>query len=136
MKLMSGRQYKYDMSDVVGILWEHQKNGAPINREIINSAITTLYGGDATIPINSLVLLDAVMQSEDYESLYNEVRTSEEQSKEYLLEFETKYPNKLKSDNIDDILSRRKHNTSTKTAFLDKLEALKTLEDAEKGKPQ
>jgi hypothetical protein len=76
------------------------------------------------------------MQSEDFESLYNEVRTSEEQSKEYLLEFDSKYPDQLKSDNIDDILSRRKHNANAKTAFLDKLEALKTLEDAGKGKPQ
>jgi len=27
MKLMSGRQYKNDLSDVAGILWEHQKRG-------------------------------------------------------------------------------------------------------------
>ena len=27
MKLMAGRQYKYDLSDVIGVLWEHEKRG-------------------------------------------------------------------------------------------------------------
>ena len=35
MKLMAGRQYKYDLSDVIGILWEHEKNGTPITLEQI-----------------------------------------------------------------------------------------------------
>ena len=35
MKLRSGRQYKSDLSDVLGILAEHEKNGNPITLERI-----------------------------------------------------------------------------------------------------
>ena len=43
MKLRSGRQYKNDRSDVLGILAEHEKNGAPISMERIRTAVTDLY---------------------------------------------------------------------------------------------
>ena len=35
MKLKSGRQYKYDRSDIIGILWEQKKAGAPLSFEMI-----------------------------------------------------------------------------------------------------
>lgn len=49
MKLMSGRQYKNDLSDIAGILWEHQRNGNPISREAIDKAISVLYGDHAKL---------------------------------------------------------------------------------------
>jgi hypothetical protein len=108
MKLMSGRQYKYDMSDIIGILLEHKKSGNPISREMIDGALSELYGTDTAPPANSLVLLNAVMQTDDYEPLYKQVRENEIESKEFLLKFDEQYPNALKSDNINDILARRK----------------------------
>ena len=33
MKLMSGREYKNDMSDVIGILHEHEQRGTPFTYE-------------------------------------------------------------------------------------------------------
>jgi len=50
MKLMSGRRYKNDLSDIAGILLEHQKQGNPISQEMIGKAITKLYGETATLP--------------------------------------------------------------------------------------
>ena len=44
MKLRSGRQYKSDLSDVLGILAEHEKRGTPITMEQIRKAVTDLYG--------------------------------------------------------------------------------------------
>lgn len=45
MKLRSGRKYKNDLSDVIGILAEHEKKGTPITLEKIDTAVTNLYGG-------------------------------------------------------------------------------------------
>ena len=45
MKLRSGRKYKNDLSDVIGILAEHQKRGKPITLDKINTAVCGLYGG-------------------------------------------------------------------------------------------
>ena len=44
MKLRSGRQYKSDMSDVLGILAEHENRGTPIGMKQIRKAVTDLYG--------------------------------------------------------------------------------------------
>lgn len=33
MKLRSGRKYKHDLSDIIGILAEHERRGAPISAE-------------------------------------------------------------------------------------------------------
>ena len=50
MKLRSGRKYKNDLSDVIGILAEHQKNNAPITLDKINTAVNNLYGGWDNFP--------------------------------------------------------------------------------------
>jgi hypothetical protein len=134
MKLMSGRRYKYDMSDIIGILWEHQKSGAPITRYMIDGAVTELYGVNAVIPENSLALLNAVMRTDDYESLYGQVRRSESESKEFLLKFDEQYPDALKADNINDILSRRKQKDGERDDFLAALDGLKKASEYEQDK--
>ncbi|MDR1247001.1 MAG: hypothetical protein LBK57_08250 [Clostridiales Family XIII bacterium] len=131
MKLMSGRLYKYDMSDIIGILWEHQKSGEPITRDMIDGAVTKLYGENAVISENPLALLNAVMRTDDYESLYGQVRKSESESKEFLLKFDEQYPDALKSDNINDILSRRKQKDGERNDFLATLDGLKKAADDE-----
>jgi len=67
MKLISGRQYKNDLSDIVGILWEHQKNGNPISREAIDKAVTVLYGENAEIPAAARKTLDDTFAKGDFE---------------------------------------------------------------------
>jgi hypothetical protein len=44
MKLMAGRRYKYDLSDVIGILLTHEKSGDPITLDQIRKAAGDLYG--------------------------------------------------------------------------------------------
>jgi hypothetical protein len=106
MKLKSGRLYKYDLSDVAGILWEHQKSGNPITREIIDKAIITLYGANSEIPIESKKFIDAAFENGDYEQIYNEIRKNEKQAKEILLKFEKDNPNTLKGEDINSILEK------------------------------
>lgn len=39
MKLCSGRKYKKDLSDIIGILYEHEKRGIPLTMEDIDRAV-------------------------------------------------------------------------------------------------
>ncbi|MFT9055952.1 MAG: hypothetical protein ABF449_04900 [Ethanoligenens sp.] len=106
MKLMSGRQYKSDLSDVAGILWEHQKRGTPIARDAIDSAVIKLYGGWDDVPASSKQLLDAAFNSCNYHALFLQSRESEKQSKDILTDFDKTYPGALKEDSIDSILKQ------------------------------
>lgn len=106
MKLMSGRKYKHDISDVAGILWEHEKGGRPITIEAIEEAVNTLYGGWESIPDDSKDFIRAILVTNDYEILYLKSQESERHSKEVLLKFDADYPNVLNEDNIDSVLEK------------------------------
>jgi predicted nucleotidyltransferase len=106
MKLMSGRQYKNDLSDIVGILWEHEKSGDAISREAIEKAVSILYEDWAKIPKNSRVFIDAVFENGDFESLYLETKEAEIQSRDILVKFEEDFSNVVTNDNIDEILEQ------------------------------
>lgn len=110
MKLMSGRRYKNDLSDIAGILWEHQKNGKPITPEAVDHAVITMYGGWEHVPSSSKGFLDAAFSNKDYEALFSLNRYNETQAKNALLEFEEKYPGQLKEDTIDSILEQARKN--------------------------
>lgn len=43
MKLMAGRQYKNDLSDIVGVLVEQEERDEPLNFEKIQQAVVDLY---------------------------------------------------------------------------------------------
>ena len=137
MKMMSGRQYKNDLSDIVGILWEHQKNGEPISREAIENAVVSLYGADAVIPQISRQLLDTISTDGDYEALYRRVSENERKSKELLMVFQQEYPYVLRTENIDTVIEqmKRKQNTSPqKDSLLAKLNAAKAAVREADGK--
>ena len=106
MKLMSGRQYKFDLSDIVGILWEHQKKGVPISRADVDRAVTVLYGENACIPQISKSTIDDAFADGDYERAYLEIRENEKQAKSILLEFDNAYPGEIKAERIEDILKK------------------------------
>jgi hypothetical protein len=108
MKLMSGRQYKNDLSDVAGILWEHQKRGNPIARETIDKAVAVLYRDGVELPEVSRQFIDDTYIDGDFKSVYKNIRENEKHSKEILLNFEKDYPNSLKEENISSILEKTK----------------------------
>lgn len=106
MKLISGRQYKHDLSDIAGILWEHKKSGSPILKSAVDKAIAYLYGADSEIPQVSKELIEDAFSIDDYEKVYNEIRQNEKQAKEILLVFQQPNPNGLKGENINDIIEK------------------------------
>ena len=108
MKLMSGRRYKNDISDVYGILWEHQKNGTPISKEMIEQAIIELYGDVANLPESSIRLMEKAFEDGDFENMYKQSHVDEKEAKEIILEFNEKYPHTLTTENIDSVLEQMK----------------------------
>lgn len=106
MKMMNGRQYKYDMSDIVGILWEHEKRGSPITKEAIDAAIVTLYGENADIPQVSRKTLERALKENDLEQVYIRIREREKQAKAIITDFDKTHPGEMKGENINAIIEQ------------------------------
>lgn len=104
MKLRSGRQYKNDYSDILGILAEHEKKGNDITKGQIEKAVENLYGKWKSLPEASRVFIDNVMQNGEFEKMYAEVIANEKQAKQMLVSFENDYPGITNKDNVDHIL--------------------------------
>ena len=115
MKLMSGRQYKNDLSDIVGILWEHEKRGVPISVRQVDAAVQNLYGGWEQLPADARPMLERIMSEGKLESLYALYRQQEKESKEALVDFEKDYPGVTREDNIGDILKSLREKRKNKT---------------------
>ena len=108
MKLRSGRKYKNDLSDVIGILAEHEKKCSPITLEKIDVAVTNLYGGWEAFPEDSKSFIEDAFKNGDFENVYTSVKNDEIESKDILIGFEKDYPKVAKESNINDILKTLK----------------------------
>ena len=130
MKLVSGRRYKHDLSDTIGILREHHALGRPITKENINNAILFLYGDAVSLPESSRQILDALFNESkagvDYESLYSQSIENEKEAKELLVEFDKNNPKILTEKNHEEILiNLRTKKGTTKETLLQRLEESK-----------
>lgn len=105
MKLMAYRQYKHDISDIVGILREQQKAGDPLSYERIEKAVTDLYDGWENLPMDAQAMIRSILDNEDLDALFEAYANEEAAVKDALLTFEDQYPDVLKEDNLSDILS-------------------------------
>ena len=105
MKLRSGRKYKNDLSDVVGILSEHKKMGNPISLDQIQIAVQNLYGDWAEIPAFSRSFIETVLHSDKLDTLYVETRKLELETRANLIRFEQKYPGVANGSNIEMIVA-------------------------------
>lgn len=105
MKLMSGRKFKNDISDIVGILREEKQAGTPISPEQIDRAVCNLYGGWEQMPKDSIDLVKEILRNDDLDGLYAKYRSTEQQTKSELISFEENKPNALREDNLGEILT-------------------------------
>ena len=71
MKLMAGRQYKYDLSDIVGILHEQEKKDMPIILDMVKKASCDLYGSYEALPERSRVFIEKTIAQGKYEEMYS-----------------------------------------------------------------
>ncbi len=105
MKLCSGRKYKNDLSDIVGILAEHQKSGDSITYERIDKAVTDLYGSWNNISSEAISFIKDTLEHGDYDLLYSTIKAKEIETKEMLIKFQDDYPKVLNEDNMDTVLN-------------------------------
>ena len=105
MKLKAFRQYKHDISDVVGILREHVRYGDPLTFERIDTAVKDLYDGWENMPETSRGMIQSILAEEDMDALYDAYAQEESAAKNVLLTFDDQYSDVLKEDNLSDILS-------------------------------
>ena len=105
MKLMAYRQYKHDISDIVGILREQKNSGDPLTLERIDKAVKDLYDNWDNLPENAKNMIESILANEDMDALYEAYANEEAAAKDALITFEDKYPDVLKEDNLADILN-------------------------------
>ena len=125
MKLISGRQYKNDLSDVIGILAEHQERGEPLTMEKIQQAVCNLYGSWEVLPATSQSFIRSAMEHPDLREVYARIRKNEQEAKATLVSFEQRYPGVTTMENVDDILSNLRAKEQSKDDLLASLRAKK-----------
>lgn len=125
MKLRSGRQYKSDLSDVLGVLAEHEKRGIPITMARIRKAVTDLYGDWDSLPEPSRAFIENVMGDGRFEQLYDQLVKAEQEIKELLIQFEKEYPGTTKADNVD-FIAENVQKKEDKTSILSQLRKRKS----------
>lgn len=110
MKLRSGRQYKFDLSDIIGILWEQEKSGDPLSLERIKKAVGDLYGSYDVLSENMKQFVEKAVMDGKYKETYARVRQAEAENKENPLEYQEEKPSVINGDNVNDIIAalRRK----------------------------
>ena len=108
MKLRSGRKYKNDLSDIIGVLADHECNNKPITMDMIDKAVEKLYGGWDDFPEDSKPFIETAMKNGNFEEIYTSVKLEERESKEILIDFEKEYENVANASNVDDILKSLK----------------------------
>lgn len=104
MKLRSGRQYKKDLSDVLGILAEHEKRGTPLTIDQIKKAVCDLYSDWNALPEKSQRFMEDVMSDGRFDAMYQQVSASEQDAHNALLRFEKDYPGVTNEANVDEII--------------------------------
>ena len=104
MKIRSGRKYKNDLSDIVGILYEQQDRGQEISFEAIDKAMNKLYGGWDGVDNETMLMVQSLLDNNSHEITYSKTREQEKEAKRMLVEFEYKYPNEVNMDNVNAVL--------------------------------
>ena len=105
MKLVSGRRYKKDLSDVIGILYEQQRAGKPLNYTMIDDAIADLYGNWDRVDSFAKDLLEKALSCSDLETLFLAQSEDEASARAALIEIDQKYPKVIREDNVNEIIS-------------------------------
>lgn len=128
MKLRSGRQYKSDLSDVLGILYAHEKRGSSISMEMIRKAVTDLYGGWSELPESSQAFIENVMKMGNFAELYEQTVSGEKETRELLVQFEQNYPGITRDTNVDTIAGNLQMK-SNRASILTKLREKQSSKD-------
>lgn len=131
MKLMSGRQYKHDLSDVIGILVEHQNRNDPLSLTDIERAVTNLYDSWEKLPATSQSFIRSAFDHPDLSDIYERINHSEQEAKSILISFEERYPGRTTAENANNIISDAMAKSESRDSLLEILKS----KAAQKGNP-
>ena len=106
MKLQSGRVYKNDLSDILGILAAHQKAGSPITIEMIDGAVNELYGSWGGVSEEAKEFINNTMEDGDYSGLIAKIRETEKETRAALIKTQEAHQRKAKTENAESIISK------------------------------
>lgn len=106
MKLMSGRRYKKDLSDIIGILSEQERIGKPLSYQQIDGAVKNLYGGWGNISEYAIQILKTALDSKNLAELFMEQEQEETLSKQAVLRVRKYEKEKVNESNVDAIIQR------------------------------
>ncbi len=112
MKFRSGRDYKSDYSDIVGILKESIEKENPLNLEKIETAYINLY--EESLPESDKEFFVKLTKNEDLEQFYYDITKKERNNRDKLLHAEEKY-GKLSNKQISEFVSSIEENKSVET---------------------
>ena len=104
MKLRAFRQYKNDISDIVGVLAEHEMRGDSITMDRINEAVDNLYGSWKNFPGGARDFITETLSAGNYGEIYSRVRKNETEIREMLVDFQNNNPGTLTAENVSDVL--------------------------------
>lgn len=106
MKLVAGREFKHDLSDIIGILKNEAANGNIITWYNINKAVCDLYDGWDIISESVKQDIEFIIKSEDLDSLYEQNKENEAENSRRLLKLNQDYPGTITNDNIEEVLKQ------------------------------
>ncbi len=106
MKMVSGRKYKNDLSDIMGILYHHYLKQDEISLAEIEKAVRDLYGGFDSVSEETRSFVEAAINGRAFIGGYEKQKESERAIKERLIIFQDRYPAVAAPDNIDEIISK------------------------------
>ena len=115
MKMVSARDYKNDLSDIIGIIAEHQQRQLPLTWEMVERAMLELYGSWERVAPETVQLVRNALTLPDAGVLYDKYRVEELATKDFLTDFEQKYPKVANQDNIASILAQAKKKRTQQT---------------------
>jgi len=115
MKMVSARDYKNDLSDIIGIIAEHQQRQLPLTWEMVERAMLELYGSWERVAPETVQLVRNALTLPDAGVLYAQYRAEELATKDFLTDFEQKYPKVANQDNIASILAQAKKKREQQT---------------------
>lgn len=104
MKLRAFRQYKHDVSDIIGILVAHDENGDIITIERIDQAMKELYGSWEGVSPEAVEYIKNRIEQHDYMDMFEETQQNEREMKEDLMRIEKNYPDLLPNNSIAQII--------------------------------
>ena len=111
MKLKSGRKYKSDLSDIVGILDEHVQKKDPISLDQIQRAYDQLYGDWNKLADDIKEFISSLFSDKsNIHDIYESTRKQEIEAKEMPIDFEDRYPGVTTVSNVNSILETLKKN--------------------------